>query len=341
MKPLDDSWEIGQDVAEAYGIYKYEPPARGNNLPKTGFNCAPEIFGFPRYDSAENLRNYSFIMEEGEQVRIEEKIDGSQSRVGKIRGQLVAGSNRFRRKDVFDEMLDKLDKLYKIYEEDFLQTAPEYNQERIADKLLDIEKSQLWSRQHSAAILGKMLDSPSLEELTAFINSTIESIKNAMDLSSTYSSSLYWYPLSLPSVQACLNELGTEENSVVLYGELFGGNIQSLRYGRNTVDYRVFDIMIDNRYLDYDEIMDICERFHLQYVPVLFVGAYSLEMAKELASGKTTLMADQSKAHIREGVIVKPIRERTDNGGNRVTMKWKSDDYLTNEKLQDADTTDV
>ena len=62
-----------------------------------------------------------------------------------------------------------------------------------------------------------------------------------------------------------------------------------------------------------------------------------MDLVRELAAGKTTLAGK----HIREGVVVKPEKERKDPRIGRVVLKYLSDAYLLNDKLTDADTTDL
>ncbi len=72
-------------------------------------------------------------------------------------------------------------------------------------------------------------------------------------------------------------------------------------------------------------------------VPILWRGPFSLERIAELSRGLTTLADD----HIREGVVVKPAKERFDPEVGRVVLKYLSDDYLLNDKLRAADVTDL
>jgi hypothetical protein len=61
----------------------------------------------------------------------------------------------------------------------------------------------------------------------------------------------------------------------------------------------------------------------VETVPILYKGPYSLDKIKELSKGKAF-----SGTHIREGVVVKPVVERTDPRVGRVVLKYLSDDYL-------------
>ena len=99
--PLSDEWEVGEDVADAYGATKYEPPIR----PDAG-DAEPSHPLFQRYTDIENMRNYPSIFEEGEEIIITEKIHGTNCRMGLVPQddglgdgfKYVAGSHNLQRK---------------------------------------------------------------------------------------------------------------------------------------------------------------------------------------------------------------------------------------------------
>ena len=148
----------------------------------------------------------------------------------------------------------------------------------------------------------------------------------------------YWFPATLEPVMSLLDALGQRHKVVILYGEVYGSGIQKLHYGRRGIlGFAAFDLYVDSRYLDDAEFQETCDRHGVDTVPVLGRGPYSLEFVKDLSSGKTTLPDE----HIREGVVVRPVRERRDPKIGRVVLKYLSDDYLLNDKLTAADATDL
>lgn len=145
----------------------------------------------------------------------------------------------------------------------------------------------------------------------------------------------YWYPLSLSSVRAMLEAIGKGHKQVVLYGEIYGDSVQSLSYGeKGTLGYRAFDLLIDGKYANYAEFSVACDEFNVLQVPILSITPYSLLCIKQLSTGKTTLLKDH-EAHIREGVVVRPVDERTDPKIGRVILKYVSDAYLLNKNISD------
>ena len=78
----------GTDVAELFGITKWEPPMQF----ATG-GASNEHPSFFRYTGIENMRNFMNIITEGEEVVISEKIHGSNSRFSYVDGEYIAGSH--------------------------------------------------------------------------------------------------------------------------------------------------------------------------------------------------------------------------------------------------------
>ena len=117
---------------------------------------------------------------------------------------------------------------------------------------------------------------------------------------------------------------GTEVSSVVIYGEIFGNSVQKgFAYGCDKeTDYLAFDILVNGQYLHTDEVIELCEEFDIPMAPILYRGPYSLQSIQEVAEGKTTL-----DEHIREGVVLRPVKERTHPKIGRVIFKCKNPEY--------------
>ena len=157
------------------------------------------------------------------------------------------------------------------------------------------------------------------------------------DAPDQWAQSTYWFPLSLPPVRALLEGVGAAHRQVILYGEVYGSKIQDLSYGKKGVlGFRAFDLLADGKYLDVDAFLDVCQKYGVETVPILYRGAYALPTIKTLSEGDTTLGGN----HIREGVVVKPIAERVDPKVGRVAMKYIGDAYLLS-KSAERDTSDV
>lgn len=112
---------------------------------------------------------------------------------------------------------------------------------------------------------------------------------------------------------------------VVLFGEVFG-KVQDLRYGIESdvglVAFDAYDSMT-GRYYDEDEFANLILHLGLNRVPVLYRGPWT-DLAP-LAEGGTVLA---NGAHVREGCVAKPTRERWHDGLGRVILKMHGEGYL-------------
>lgn len=152
-----------------------------------------------------------------------------------------------------------------------------------------------------------------------------------------FNSNTYWFPLSLEPVRTLVEELGQTHQQVILFGEVYGSKIQSFHYGLHGVlGFRAFDLLLDGHYQNWPDFLEICARYGLETVPMLASVAFDLSEVRRFSEGKTQLM--QQDAHIREGVVVRPAKERHDPRLGRVILKYVSDSYLFGEK---SDYTDI
>ncbi len=245
------AWTEGQDVKAYYGIFKYIPPVK----PTAGDADTPHPL-FVEYTDIENLRNFTDMLEAGEEVVVTEKLHGTNCRVAWIEGEPMAGSMSLRRKQPAE---------------------------------------------------AEMASSP------------------------------YWFPFTLPAVKALVETEGAKHRQFLLFGEVYGSKIQDLHYGcKGRFGFRAFDILADGKYLDAEAFFALCAEYGVETVPVLYRGAYSLEMVRELSAGNSTLTPD----HIREGGVVKPVIERLNPKVGRVVLKYIGDQYLFS-KSAERDTHDV
>jgi len=127
------------------------------------------------------------------------------------------------------------------------------------------------------------------------------------------------------------------KNNEEIFGEIYGKGIQKLLYDSpNDIKIKYFDmkIKVENgfmKYLDWDDFVRRCQKENFPIVPVLYRGPFKKEILIKLSQGKSIL-----GNNIREGVVVKPVIERTDFRLGRVILKYFNDEYLiTKNKLDD------
>lgn len=113
----------------------------------------------------------------------------------------------------------------------------------------------------------------------------------------------------------------------VIYGEVYGDGIQkSYTYGCKQGEHKlaVFDVQIDGNYLDYADLNSFLTSTKLPGVPVLYEGPYKEEVVKSFVDGDSVLSPTQK---IREGLVLRPVREQTCIAGRKI-LKLISDSYL-------------
>jgi RNA ligase (TIGR02306 family) len=138
--------------------------------------------------------------------------------------------------------------------------------------------------------------------------------------------SLYQYPLKIVTKMIEEIIISCAAKVVIVYGEIFG-KVQDLRYGRNNeLAYCAFDIYIDGHFEDWEDVEKWCNAHKVPHAPVVYVGPYS-EMAMKDCANQNTLLMPPASAHMSEGVIIRPQKERHDPSLGRVVLKYKSDAY--------------
>ena len=150
--------------------------------------------------------------------------------------------------------------------------------------------------------------------------------------------SLYWRPLTSDMYNLLVALRGGGDHDVVVFGEIYGPGIQDLDYGVpvGEVGYQVFDITVDGRYIDWDDLQAACNQHGIATVPLLYRGSFSKQILDAHTDGPTTLGSVRSKFKGREGVVVTPLHEtHSDVLGGRLILKNKSADYLDRKNPQD------
>ena len=133
--------------------------------------------------------------------------------------------------------------------------------------------------------------------------------------------SLFEAPLGHAGVEELLASF---EEDVILYGELYGRNVQDLEYGREGIGFIAFDLCVSGRFLPWDRFAASCAGHGVSHVPVLYRGPFVGVAALAIAQGESALAPGQ----MREGCVIKPVDEATNPEIGRVVLKIISDDYL-------------
>lgn len=115
--------------------------------------------------------------------------------------------------------------------------------------------------------------------------------------------------------------------SMCLYGEGYGAKIQKGggNYNPDGVDFVLFDVKIEDWWLERHNIEDIASKLGIETVPI--VGEGTLDDAIELVRNGFDSTWGDFKA---EGLVLRPKVELKNRRGNRIITKLKTKDFLTN-----------
>ncbi|OGE25607.1 hypothetical protein A3C26_03480 [Candidatus Daviesbacteria bacterium RIFCSPHIGHO2_02_FULL_39_12] len=111
---------------------------------------------------------------------------------------------------------------------------------------------------------------------------------------------------------------------VCLYGEGYGRKIQETGklYAPDGVDFVLFDITIDEWWLERKNIEDIAQKLGVKVVPIVGEGTLTdaIEMTKK---GFKSEWGD----FLAEGIVAKPRTELNSREGERIITKIKHRDF--------------
>lgn len=125
------------------------------------------------------------------------------------------------------------------------------------------------------------------------------------------------------------------QKDTILYGEVvFEGCQKNYSYGHKTPHFVLYDIKqfyINElgeyvwKWLSPEEVESFAKQNEIDFVPILYKGIYNLQLAKELALGKSIYYPQ----HVKEGVVVKCINPTLEGLPNKKAMfKCINPEYL-------------
>lgn len=138
---------------------------------------------------------------------------------------------------------------------------------------------------------------------------------------------------------------------IAVMGEIFGGSyphpkvcansqakkVQSGIYYCPDNQFLIFDIKVDDEYLDFDEMQKVCELFGLPCIGALAVGSFK-EMVKHKNKFSSTIHKcyhlPKIKDNICEGIVIRPNKTKFLYRGSRVILKSKNDKWSENVRVR-------
>jgi hypothetical protein len=131
------------------------------------------------------------------------------------------------------------------------------------------------------------------------------------------------------ALKAKFIENGFLDKKVVIYGEGLGGRMQGMKdtYGPN-LKFIAFEVKIYDCWLSVPQAEKIVKDMGLEFVPYVETSTDLKELdAQRDADSEIAIRNGMGPGKIREGIVIRPLIELTDNRGNRIIAKHKRDEF--------------
>lgn len=146
---------------------------------------------------------------------------------------------------------------------------------------------------------------------------------------------VFWECMT-PDIIGLLEQESDGKHNVMLFGEVFGLGIQDMDYGCSEPIFRVFDMSVNGKYVNFSDLLLACLRHDVPMVPLLYKGPFSRAVMEDCTDGPTYYGGVRSKFKGREGVVVTPLTETySDVMRGRLILKSVSADYLDRKNAED------
>lgn len=310
---------VNDDVTDILGVTKWEPEEiNSKSVSRPGGKFLPGVTendpGFlPAYTDIENVRKYRSILE-GIEVVVTEKIHGANAgfvyhtappynansilhakKEGKIPVRVTSKTGEIRY--TLAASLEHASSKYIDWQVDLCDWCVFESERCEPESRLWIRSRRQFKKPNGGGIWADVAKKYSLEEVLKVVCS-----------------------------------------SIGIYGEVYG-QVQDLTYGYgDSVDLTPFDSydLHSRKYLDYDNFVALIDKINVELsnrnlpllkpAPLLYRGKFDYDLIKTLAEGTTVL---GNGLHVREGVVIKPVKEMWDSRLGRVILKLPGEGYLT------------
>lgn len=326
----DLNWEVGTDVAEHYGITKWEPVEKCQDGDAERSNAR-----FHTYTDIDKYANFPNTIKPETEVVFTEKVHGKNSRYGLVVEDVdgvptwtwMVGSHGVRRKQYITRTR-RFDAV-ELVERELL---PDTNIQM--DQIFKGSDGSLWKIEHIHTIEETETETEAkAEDDNRILFRAVQVDENNVPVLFL---SDFWKFMTR-DVKDLLAFVRDEfpwpepKYGIILFGEIFGEGVQDMTYGMTGKrDLRAFDIAVNGTYLDYDTKVELCNKFGVTMVPFIYRGPFSVDVMNQYTDGPTT-MCDSSKAGKfkgREGIVITPVKEQADSRLGRAILKSVSVDYL-------------
>lgn len=113
---------------------------------------------------------------------------------------------------------------------------------------------------------------------------------------------------------------------LVIYGELFGGNIQKeVEYGEK--DFKGFDVSVNGKPIEKIKAFNVIRWADISTVPVLGTGTFAECLALSNTFKSILTPEGYEEENISEGLVIEPVEPSWFNNGSRIYFKNKTDSF--------------
>lgn len=128
------------------------------------------------------------------------------------------------------------------------------------------------------------------------------------------------------SVMSLFKLFNGEHKELVIYGELFGGNVQKeVEYGEK--DFRAFDLTLDGVVQTKLNQRAWCEGVGILSAPFLHTGTFAECLALSNTFKSTLTPEGYTEENTSEGLVIEPIEPNWFNNGSRIYFKNKTEGF--------------
>lgn len=115
-------------------------------------------------------------------------------------------------------------------------------------------------------------------------------------------------------------------SKIVVYGELFGGNIQNrVNYGEK--DFYAFDVVVDGVVQNKLAGADIADACGLFFVPIIHIGTLNECLSLSNTFNSLFTPEDYEEDNTSEGLVIEPVIPNWFNNGTRIYFKNKTESF--------------
>jgi hypothetical protein len=139
----------------------------------------------------------------------------------------------------------------------------------------------------------------------------------------------------ITKIEAILKEkFGEGDISVHVYGEYYGGKLQGMSptYGKE-VKFVAFEVKVGDHWLNVPKAEIFAVELGLDFVHYVRIPTTLEELDRQRDADSIQAVKNGMGSHKREGIVIRPLEEYTDNNGERIIAKHKAAEFCETVKV--------